>query len=103
MSPGNGNLGLSEVSPTVDVMDDLTERQQQILAFERTWWKYAGAKETAIRDRFGCSATLYYQELRHLIDLEQAYVHDPMLVKRLRRLRDERDFRRRHPAGRGIG
>lgn len=92
--------GLSYLAPTVGDMDDLTERQQQILAFERQWWKYAGAKETAIRDQFGCSATLYYQQLNTLIDLEQAYVFDPMLVKRLRRLRttrqQQRTARRRH-------
>jgi len=68
----------------------LTEREGAILAFERQWWKYAGAKETAIRDLFDLSATRYYQTLNALIDRPEALVHDPMLVKRLRRLRVSR-------------
>ena len=68
----------------------LGERDRDILAFERQWWKYAGAKETAIRDLFDMSATRYYQTLNSLIDRPEALVHDPMLVKRLRRLRTAR-------------
>jgi len=68
----------------------LSERDQQILAFERQWWKYAGAKEQAIRELFGMSATRYYQVLNALIDRPEALAHDPMLVKRLRRLRQAR-------------
>ena len=69
---------------------ELTDREREILAFERQWWKYAGAKETAIRDLFDMSATRYYQTLNALIDRPDALVHDPMLVKRLRRLRTTR-------------
>ena len=69
---------------------ELTDREREILAFERQWWKYAGAKETAIRDLFDMSATRYYQTLNALIDRPEALVHDPMLVKRLRRLRTTR-------------
>ena len=68
----------------------LSGREREILAFERQWWKYAGAKETAIRDLFDMSATRYYQTLNALIDRPEALVHDPMLVKRLRRLRTTR-------------
>jgi hypothetical protein len=68
----------------------LSEREQQILALERQWWKYAGAKEQAIRELFDLSATHYYQILNALIDSEHALAHDPMLVKRLRRLRTSR-------------
>ncbi len=68
----------------------LSERDQQVLALERNWWKYAGAKEQAIRDLFDMSATRYYQVLNALIDRPEALVHDPMLVKRLRRLRSTR-------------
>jgi len=68
----------------------LTEREQQILALERQWWKYAGAKEQAIRELFDLSATHYYQILNALIDTEHGLAHDPMLVKRLRRLRTSR-------------
>ena len=68
----------------------LSDRDREILAFERQWWKYAGAKETAVRDLFDLSATRYYQTLNALIDRPEALVHDPMLVKRLRRLRSTR-------------
>ncbi len=68
----------------------LSERDREVLAFERQWWKYAGAKEQAIRDLFDMSATRYYQVLNALIDSPDALVADPMLVKRLRRLRSTR-------------
>ena len=79
-----GDLGgVSAESP-------LSARDQQMLALERQWWKYAGAKEQAIRELFDLSATHYYQILNALIDTEDALAHDPMLVKRLRRLRTSR-------------
>jgi hypothetical protein len=68
----------------------LTEREQEVLAFERQWWKYAGAKEQAIRELFDMSATRYYQVLNALLDRPEALAFDPMLVKRLRRLRAAR-------------
>jgi len=69
---------------------ELGERDQQVLAFERQWWRYAGAKEQAIRESFDMSATRYYQVLNALIDREAALAFDPLLVKRLRRLRSAR-------------
>jgi hypothetical protein len=68
----------------------LSPRDQEILAFERQWWKYAGAKEQAIRELFDMSATRYYQVLNALIDRPESLACDPMLVKRLRRLRSAR-------------
>ncbi len=68
----------------------LAERDREILTFERQWWRYAGAKEQAIRELFGMSATRYYQILNALIDCPDALAFDPMLVKRLRRLRTAR-------------
>ena len=47
--------------------DGLTRREHDVLAFERQWWKYAGAKEQAIRDLFDLSSTRYYQLLNQLI------------------------------------
>jgi hypothetical protein len=69
---------------------DLSDRDREILAFERHWWKYAGAKEQAVRDLFDMSATRYYQVLNALLDRPEALAADPMLVKRLRRLRAAR-------------
>ena len=75
---------------TVRGMAKLNETDLQILDFERQWWKYAGAKEQAIRERFGLSATAYYARLNALIDEPAAMAADPMLVRRLRRLRSAR-------------
>ncbi len=72
------------------VDDGLTDRERQILAFERQWWKHAGAKEQAIRDLFAVSSTRYYQVLNALLDKPAALEYDPVLVKRLRRLRATR-------------
>jgi len=72
------------------VEDGLTERERQILAFERQWWRRAGAKEQAIRDLFGISSTRYYQLLNGLLDSQPALAYDPVLVQRLRRLRASR-------------
>ena len=65
-----------------------------MLDFERQWWKYAGAKEQAVREKFDMSATRYYQVLNALIDRPEALAVDPMLVKRLRRLRTARQRQR---------
>jgi hypothetical protein len=81
---------MEAVGVTATHRPDLTERDAAILAFERQWWKYAGAKEQAIRELFDMSATRYYQVLNALIDQPQALEADPMLVKRLRRLRAAR-------------
>ena len=69
---------------------ELSDRDQAVLDFERQWWKYAGAKEQAIREQFGMSSTRYYQVLNTIIDRPEALVHDPLLVRRLRRLRSAR-------------
>jgi len=73
-----------------EAADDLSQRDRDILAFERQWWQFAGAKEQAVRDTFAMSATRYYQVLNALIDMPPALAYDPLLVKRLRRLRQAR-------------
>lgn len=78
----------------------LSERDLKILEFERQWWKYSGAKEQAIRELFEMSATRYYQVLNSLIDNPAALESDPMLIKRLKRLRD---FRQRSRSARKLG
>jgi len=71
-------------------MSDLTETDVKMLDFERQWWKFAGAKEQAILAEFGWSATRYYQRLNALIDEPAAMAADPLLVRRLQRLRAAR-------------
>lgn len=78
-------IGTQDLGPA-----GLLPREQEILAFERQWWKYAGAKEQAVRELFDMSSTRYYQVLNALIDRPEALAHDPMLVKRLRRMRQSR-------------
>ena len=70
--------------PVVSLVEQLTDRELAILAFERQWWKYAGAKEEAIKELFSMSATRYYQVLNALVDRPESLAADPMLVKRLR-------------------
>ncbi|MCY0906115.1 DUF3263 domain-containing protein [Arthrobacter sp. H14-L1] len=82
---------MTEPAPVMPQSDGgFSERDAQMLTLERQWWKYAGAKEQAIFELFDISATHYYQILNVLIDTEAALAHDPMLVKRLRRLRTSR-------------
>lgn len=74
--------------------EELTGRERELLQFEREWWKHGGSKESLIRERFEMSATRYYQLLSKLVDSPAALVLDPMLVKRLRRLRNARQRQR---------
>lgn len=71
-------------------MAGLSEEDRDILEFERDWWRHATAKEQACRERFGLSPGDYYQRLSRLIDTAEALDHDPLLVRRLRRLRSAR-------------
>jgi hypothetical protein len=90
-------------SPPVETgepVEGLSRREQEVLAFERQWWKYAGAKERAIRELFAMSSTRYYQVLNQLIDKPEAMQADPMLVKRLRKMRAARQ---RNRAARRLG
>ena len=80
----------SESVSTVAPPQGLSERDREIIAFERQWWKYAGSKETAIKELFDMSSTRYYQVLNALLDNPAALEADPMLVKRLRRMRASR-------------
>jgi len=68
----------------------LSELEIKMLDFERQWWRYAGAKESAIKELFGLTPPAYYQMLNNLIDREDAVLAEPILVKRLRRLRESR-------------
>lgn len=86
------NQALSPGQP--DEAGGLSERDRGILEFERQWWKFAGAKEAAVREKFDMSSTRYYQVLNALIDRPEALEYDPLLVRRLRRLRAARQRQR---------
>jgi hypothetical protein len=79
----------------------LSERDRAILDFERTWWTEPGPKEVAIRERFELSPTRYYQILAELLESDEAQAYDPLVVRRLRRLRERR--RRARYEGRSAG
>ena len=68
----------------------LSERDRAMLDFERTWWSQPGPKESGIRDRFGLSPARYYRLLAQLLESQEADDYDPLVVRRLRRLRDRR-------------
>jgi hypothetical protein len=68
----------------------LNDRGRAILELERTWWTLDTPKDVLVREQFGCSAEAFYIELNALLDSPEALVHDPLLVRRLRRLRDRR-------------
>jgi hypothetical protein len=78
----------------MDTNTQLTSRDIEILDFERSWWKHAGVKEQAIRERFNVSATSYYNLLGELLENPAAMEYDTILVKRLRRLRMYRQRQR---------
>jgi uncharacterized protein DUF3263 len=80
-------------------MPALSERDMRVLAFERGTWRSAGAKEQAITEVLGISATRYYQLLNELIDSPEALKFDPVLVKRLRSQRARRQRMRSPQAG----
>ena len=80
--------------PAGEQQPGLGDRDREILEFERHWWKYAGAKENAVREKFDMSSTRYYQVLNALIDRPEALEADPLLVRRLRRLRAARQRQR---------
>jgi Protein of unknown function (DUF3263) len=86
------NVGRADAGQVED--SALSDRDREILEFERHWWKYAGAKETAVREKFDMSSTRYYQVLNALIDRPEALEADPLLVRRLRRLRAARQRQR---------
>ena len=79
---------------------DLDPRSREVLDFEREAWKLSVTKERAIRERFGFSPSRYHQLLHKVIDRPEALVYDPMLVRRLRRVRE---VRRRARTASGLG
>ncbi|WP_159501323.1 DUF3263 domain-containing protein [Microbacterium sp. 18062] len=81
----------------------LGDRDRGILAFESRWGAHAGAKEEAIRSELGLAPARYYQLLNRIIDTEAALAHEPMLVGRLRRIRDEQRRSRAPRSARAAG
>lgn len=75
----------------------MTDLDAAILAFERAYptWRFAGAREAAIREQFGLSPTAYHQRLVALLRDPEAEAAEPATVRRLRRVVEGRMSRRR--------
>lgn len=87
-------MASSDATPERRSALSLSDRDKAILDFEREWWQHPGSKEDSIRQAFGLSGARYYQVLGGLISSEAALAYDPMLVKRLQRMKDERNSSR---------
>jgi len=81
-------------SASASAPGELDARERAILDFEREAWRLQVPKERAIRETFGISSARYTQLLHRIVDRPEALAHDPMLVRRLRRLREVRRKRR---------
>lgn len=71
--------------PGEDPVLDQTARK--MLELESRPFKYAGAKQEAIRSTFGMSSVEYHQRLNAVIGSEAALAYAPMVVRRLRQAR----------------
>ncbi|HTN54894.1 MAG TPA: DUF3263 domain-containing protein, partial [Microbacterium sp.] len=76
------------------MLGGLSERDRAILTLEAAWPRHGGMKEETIRAQLGMSPARYYQLLGRLIDTDEALEFDPMLIRRLHRLRDVRGRQR---------
>ena len=81
---------MTDPRPAEPPRSELEETELRVLAFERDWAGRVGNREAAIRSEFGVSPARYYQMLYALIESPLAVRHDPLLVRRLQRLRDSR-------------
>jgi hypothetical protein len=68
----------------------LDETARRTLDLEAGWWRHAGTKDAAIRERFAEEPGAYYRRLGRLLDDPAALEHAPVLVRRLRRQRARR-------------
>ena len=65
----------------------LSERHAAMIDFERSWWNNSRPRDQVIRARFQCSPEEYHAELTAVLDDPAAMDHDPLVVRRLKRLR----------------
>lgn len=68
----------------------ITERHRAMLELERHFWSHEEPKDVLIRARFQCTVDEYYAELNTLLESPDARDHDPLVVRRLQRMRDRR-------------
>lgn len=70
----------------------LTSRERSLIDFERAWWCQDDdeSKASGIRRRLEMSPSNYWATLERLLDSPDALTYDPLLMRRLRRRRNER-------------
>lgn len=81
-----GNVGAARLTPP----GELDPFSRRVLEFEDAWAGRTGAKASAIRAEFDVAPARYYQLLSAILDSPAALRHDPLLVRRLQRVRDAR-------------
>lgn len=86
----------------MDEEERLDPRLHEVLELEASWWSLGMTKDRAARERLGLSPVRYHQLLDRAIDRPEALARHPMLVLRLRRLRETRR-RARSPLPLGLG
>ena len=77
---------------------ELSQRDRAILDFEQSWWESATPRDQAVREQFQLTESEYAEGLNQLVASEAALLAEPLLIRRLRRLRDRR--RQQHIARR---
>jgi hypothetical protein len=87
-------MAMSAINQPAAESTGLSDLELRLLEFERTWWHHAGSKESAIKELFNLTPPAYYQMLNNLIDRNEALLAEPILVKRLRRIREARSASR---------
>lgn len=68
----------------------LSDSERAVIDFERTWWTRPGPKERAIRDVLDMSPSAYYRALASVLDDSEAMAYDPLVIRRVRRTREQR-------------
>jgi len=75
-------------SSLADEAVSLTHRA--VLEIESRQWRHVGTKEAHVRAELGMTPTRYYAVLNRLLDDPAAEAEFPLVVRRLRRLREAR-------------
>lgn len=73
----------------------MDQTDARVLEFAASWWRRPGSREQAIADRFGWTPTAYFRRLNQLLDEPAAAAAYPVVVGRLRRVRELGVVRRR--------
>ena len=82
----------------------LSDRDRAILEFEQRWWLEPGTKEAALRSTLDLSPSRYRELLYALIDDPDAMAVDPLVVRRVRKVRERnRKARFEGKGGRSAG